>query len=391
MKKGYFYFGYALFLLLIVELVLRICFPLPELSNFNRATYQVRAEETNTDAYLRNIEVIWESSLDTNHAFIHDLNQYGFRDEEWKIKKEKKRFLFIGDSFVEGMMSTQDQTIPTGFRSQALKQGYDFECMNGGMMGIGLNEYSKFIQDVVPLFRPEEVMVVLFANDTPFQSEYVVGESMHPMRHSFWKPRLLTLIEQIQKEDPIPFDFVPEQKRFIRPVPHPANPFTNSSAQIRPHVSADVAQAMAEGKYNYFRTNWILEEEKYLKATNSVKSKLAYLKQFLEGYEARLSIFYIPSRSQMTNYYYQFERKSCMIDCPEFLDLTGSEYLIQRDQLRSDCQDLGLPFLDFSPMVLAEEQQNNHMYWNYDDHMKGTSYLRIGREMFSFWQVNQEK
>ena len=98
MRKSLFYLFYLIGVLLFIEIVLRICFPLPELENFNRINYQILDRQDDKTGYLRNINMIWKSSLDTNYAFKHQLNRYGYRDEkEWKVEKpaNKKRVFMV--------------------------------------------------------------------------------------------------------------------------------------------------------------------------------------------------------------------------------------------------------------------------------------------------------
>lgn len=372
---------------MFTEIILRLCFPLPELSNFNRINYQILRENVDQTGYLRNIKMTWKSSLDTNHEFIHDLNRYGFRDKkDWEQEKTKKRILFLGDSFVEGMMSTDEETIPQGFENEARKNGEDFEVFNAGMMGIGFNEYLKFIKDALPLFQPDELILVLYSNDAPFQRPYQPNPPIKPEYFNSLKPRLLVLIEQIKKNDPIPFVLNREKRPFYKAVPDPGNPWTFKAQELAKDVSVPIAEAMKKGDFNYFRTNWILEEEKFFKVDIQVKDKLQMIKEMANKYACKLSVYFIPSRSQVSNFYYQFERQACLVKCPDHLDLTGSEYLVHRDRIMDNCNDLGIKFQDLTPVVKREENRNNHLYWNYDDHMKGKSYLLMGREIYHSWK-----
>ena len=67
--------------------------------------------------HTRNQNWLWQSAPDTLAEFVHEMNRYGFRDHEWEVEKtpDRPRALFIGDSFVEGMMVTNEQTITESF------------------------------------------------------------------------------------------------------------------------------------------------------------------------------------------------------------------------------------------------------------------------------------
>ncbi|GAB5525354.1 MAG: hypothetical protein Roseis2KO_32260 [Roseivirga sp.] len=374
-----------LIFLVLQEVVLRMAFPLPELSNFNRINYQI-LDPIGADGpgYLRNINMTWSSSLDTSVAFTHSFNTYGYRDKEWKVKKKagETRVFFVGDSFVEGMMAPQTERITESFIRSAEASGQSYDVFNCGMMGIGLNEYIKFLVDAVPIFKPDEVFLVLYANDIPFQRPYEPSEPLVPEFNNRLKPRLLEVIQQMGTKAPIPFVWNKETRPFHEPVPAPGNPWTYNSPQLTKQVSERIARAMRLGKFNFFRTNWILEEEKFLKSTPDISQKLQFIRDFLKQQQSKLTVFYIPSRSQVSDFYYQFERQACLVNCPDFMSLTGERYQLHRRVLEQESQRLGFPFYDLTELVKREEDQSNHLYWDFDDHMRGKGYALLGEAIF---------
>jgi len=391
-NKRLFYFIFLLLCLFIVEGAIRFSFPLPELNNFNRINYQILEREDDRKGYLRNIKMLWKSTLDTNHAFVHQLNTYGFRDEKnWEVNRNrKKRFFFVGDSFVEGMMSPKDQSIPIGFKKALGEEKSNYELFNCGMMGIGLNEYIKFLKDAVPIFRPDAVFLVMYSNDAPFQRAYVPQNRVLPEYYSSFRPRLLTLMEHIKNEDPIPFRYSSEVRPFYKAVPDQGNPWTFNEETLSKEVTPTIAAAMKNGDFNYFRTNWILEEEKFLKSDIDLYNKFGFLKEYLSKYTATLNVIYIPSRNQVSTHYYQFEKQACLLKCPDELDLTGPLYQKHAAKIAEDCKSLDIPFLDLTAFIKSKEAQGQHMYWNYDDHMRGSSYMQLGMEIQQFWTKNSK-
>ncbi|NOG58278.1 MAG: SGNH/GDSL hydrolase family protein [Bacteroidetes bacterium] len=386
-KNLQFYLIYSLFLILFIEVVLRVCYPLPELSNFNRINYQILDVSDNKGEYLRNVKMLWKSFPDTNYAFVHELNTYGFRDKEWKVEKEtgKKRVFILGDSFVEGMMSTTDKTIPKAFENEAAEKLENIEVFNCGMMGIGLNEYIKFITDAVPVFRPDELILVLYSNDMPFQREYQPSTRLSPKYYSFLKPRLLEIIEHINSNDPIPMQFMKEEIPFYKAVPDSRNPWTFQEEEFRPHVKPELAEAMKAGNLNYYRTNWYPNEAKFLASPIDIDSKMKFIRNYLNEYKCKLTVYYVPSRLQVSDFYYQFEKQYCQIACPESFSLMTDEYQIHRTILDQTCKQLNIPFKDLSPIVKAEEERGNHLYWGFDDHMRGKGYMLLGKKIYEDW------
>lgn len=384
-----FYIVYTIAILVFIEIVLRICYPIPELQNFNRINYQILDGEQTSTEYLRNIKMLWKSYPDTTHAFVHELNTYGFRDQEWEVEKSaNKRVFILGDSFVEGMMSTNDKTIPNGFKNMAEEDDKDIEVFNCGMMGIGLNEYMKFITDAVPIFKPDELILVMYSNDMPFQRVYQPATRMNPIKNNFWKPRLVEIIQRINAEDPLPMRFMKEEVPFYKGVPDPSNPWTINEEELKPHVRPDIAEAMKNGDFNYFRTNWYPNEKSFFTSYIDVDAKFQFIKNYLADYNCKLSVFYIPSRLQVSDYYYQFEKAYCQLNCPESSSLKGQEYQKHSQILGNVCKTLGVPYRDLTPFVRAKEDNNQHLYWNYDDHMRGDSYLMLGEEIYKTWKQN---
>ena len=238
-------------------------------------------------------------------------------------------------------MSTSDATITVGFEKASAQQ--DFEWFNCGMMGIGLNEYMKFIVDAVPIFKPDEVFLVLYSNDLPFQREYWPEAPIYPVQNTLdW--RLKTLFNRIKADDPIPFAFSPEKRPFYKAVPDPGNPWTYQEQELKQHVTPRIAAAMKAGTFNFFRSNWILEEEKFLKSPIDLKNKFAFMRDYLERHQCKLNIFYVPSRSQVSAYYFQFERQACLQKCPDFIDLTGDAYQVHAKTINSVLPRIGHSF-----------------------------------------------
>lgn len=377
---------YVIILFLFQETVIRLCFPLPELQNFNRINYQILDRQASGPGFLRNIDMTWRSTMDTTATFVHQFNAYGYRDEDWKMAKPsgKKRIFFVGDSFVEGMMSDQDKTIVEGFKQAAGSEADNWEIFNCGMMGIGLNEYMKFLADAVPIFKPDEVYMVLYSNDIPFQRDYKPQVVLSPVEYGFFTPRLKVVIEHIQANDPIPFRWNRPVQPFYNAVPDPGNPWTSREKEMAQHVTPEMATEMKLGNFNFFRANWILEEKKFLsQKPKNIAAKFKFIKNYLAKHGTALKVFYIPSRSQVTDYYYQYEKQACLVNCPDTLSLTGEEYQIHQKLLTNVLKKLEVEFHDLTDFVKKKEAKGQRLYWNFDDHMRGSSYLMLGNEIYN--------
>lgn len=383
MKKQIFVVIFIGVFILLLELLMRFIFPVPEVENFNRINYQILDETAEEVGYLRNKTMLWKSIPDTNYAFEHQLNLYGYRDRNWSIDKSKEERVFvIGDSFVEGMMSTADQTIPSTIESLANGSGKSWEVFNCGMMGIGLNEYMKFITDALPIFKPDKVILVIFSNDMPFMRPYVPQSMLNPKFHSFWKPRISTVVSAALSGDPLPSRFTSPKESFYNATPSESNPWTYKELEFKDDVTPEIAQHMKNGDFNFFRRNWFLTEAQFLSSSIDVSQKIRFIKNYCDQYGSDLSIFYVPSRLQVSDYYYQFEKQYCLRKCPEFASLMGEPYQIHAKRLAEVCSQEGIAYRDLTPDVLEVESSGRHLYWDYDDHMKGKGYQFLGQLIF---------
>lgn len=383
MKKGLFTAIFIGIFLFLVELLVRFVFPVPEVENFNRIDYQILDQTSEKSQYLRNKTMLWKSYPDTLYDFEHKLNLYGYRDKNWSLQKTKdKRVFVIGDSFVEGMMSTQEESIPSTIEKMADIDGRSWEVFNCGMMGIGLNEYMKFIADALPIFKPDKVVLVLFANDMPFMRQYTPQSKLKPKYHSFWRPRLITLITSAINGDPLPSRFTSIEEPFYKAVPDPSNPWTFKEGEMKQDVKAELVEFMKRGELNFFRTNWFLNEAQFLSANIDVSAKLKFIKEYCDQNQAELNIFYVPSRLQVSDYYYQFEKQYCLQKCPDQASLMGESYQLHAKHLEQVCAQFGISYKDLSPQVLKAENSGSHLYWNYDDHMRGKGYQFLGRLIY---------
>ncbi|MCL5992398.1 MAG: hypothetical protein M1419_09915, partial [Bacteroidetes bacterium] len=127
----------VLILFLFQEILFRVIFPIPEVTNFNRINYSPVFFGTNPSElkYLSNASFIWASDPDGVESLIN-LNLYGFRGNNFCIEPDpdKPRIAFMGDSFVEGYLAKEDETIISNFGKEVKLHGKNYELVN---LGIG--------------------------------------------------------------------------------------------------------------------------------------------------------------------------------------------------------------------------------------------------------------
>lgn len=370
---------YLIFLFLIQETVVRLCFPLPEIANLDRMIYE---DPNNPEApFLRNLTRTWQSNIDTAAVFEHQMNRYGFRGEAWPTlgKSAQQRVLFIGDSFVEGVMANDAETIPQGWLEAAGPDGY--EVLNAGMVGRGMTTYLQATADLLPLYQPDVVYICIYANDLGQKEPSLPQSTLEPEPYSWYVPRFYELIRQRGLHGSVPPTWDNTIRSYFPTVPQPSNPLTKNAEVIRPLVSPQLFKDMEEGRFNPYRTNSYYKEELYLKQVPKLGKAISFLQATCTQNQARPVVVYLPSRHQVTRYYAQYDLALCQQDCSDSWDLTGPAYQLHQRILADQCHQSGVEFLDLTGFVRAKEAAGNHLYWNYDEHMRGRGYLQVGAEI----------
>lgn len=382
-KRGLLYIA---FLLLFVEVGLRVCFPLPELKNFGRVNYMPPALGFTSEdvSQVRNVNLVIESGPD-QARFVHHLNAYGFRDGEWRAAKPKGaiRFFFVGDSFVEGEMAEDDETIPATYRARAEAAGKPYDVMNLGIMAGGIESYLELIQDATPIFKPDYVFLFVFSNDIP-QTDEIPRSEFQPQYFKRYRPRLVELISAISRDEMLTPRWNYVEKTFFKASPDPLNPWSERD-DLSQFASPEMTVHILTGKFNPFAVNELAMEAYFLKRPVSLEEHLSFLRDFLLNHGARLHLVYLPTRHQVTDYYVPFARTYCL-QCPPGISLTGPRYREQASLLARTCEELGVPFMDLTAALEEEEARGNHLYWDYDSHMRGRGYRLVGNLVFDRWQ-----
>ena len=85
---------------------------------------------------------------------------------------------------------------------------------------------------------------------------------------------------------------------------------------------------------------------------------------------------YLPFSTQVSDRYRPFQEE--YVTRPGPASLLGPRYQIHREALAANCAALAIPFLDLTPLFRAAEEKGEHLYWDYDEHLRGPSYLRVG-------------
>lgn len=371
----------VVFWLCTLEVLTRILFPLPEIDSFNRIKYSPLLPQATNAEPLMNAAYTW-ASLPDNAKFVLNLNLNGFRDSDWKVRKDvEKRIAIVGDSFVEGFMAEDHQTIPYMFSKNCTARELDVQVMNLGVGAAGIREYYKLIADFIPIYKPDEVILVLYQNDIlpdlTFESSWLRSEN-NIQFNNIWFPRIVKIGRAFFDGRPIP--------RAWHSKPLPFWP-RDLSRPVPGFVPPRFADAIRQGGFNENQPWMLLTREESLKRPIDIikwRNGLRMLAEFMASHNTRLSLVYLPSNTQVSDYYLPyFLEYSMPISSPS---MTSPEFQFHAAQLSKLSAELGIPWLDLTPSFRAAEAQGQHLYWNYDEHMRATGYEFTAAVIFDWWQ-----
>jgi hypothetical protein len=368
----------------------------PQIANFNRINYSPTFFNSDNKElkYLTNSSFIWASEPD-KALFVNNLNLYGFRDVNWSTdkSKDKVRVMFIGDSFVEGFMAKDDETIPYQFNTLANTKNMNVEAMNFGIGGTDLTHYFKLIRDAVPLFKPDYLVLVLIANDMQ-ETQFNPSLLENPIQaeiNSYFKPRVYKIISDLINGKSIAKVWNGKAFNFFSAVPSKGNPWSDETyeRECSKFVIPVISNAMKKGTFNPFMVNEYDVYAKSLREPIDITKQLNTIKNYSEQFCKSFMLVYIPSRNQVSDYYLQYQKDYCENKQPQ--SLMGDEYQIHAGKLREVTNLLGIKFLDLTESIKAEEINGKHLYWNYDEHFNSRGYSLSAGNIFEWWYNNIER
>ncbi len=387
-RVWFFWLVLAVVLFAFQELLFRFVFPLPEISNLNRINYSMLVRDASEEQTLSlsNASFTWVSAPD-GAEFVHHLNLYGFRDKTWPVKGDN-RVMFVGDSFVEGFMAADDETIPRGFELAARAYGEELETINLGTGASGIADYLEVIRDAVPIFQPQTVVLVIYANDFGGDKTAIeqLGLDTTATRTNPIIPRLYTVISGLARGESVatrwpkkPFLFLPTAESGRSPLYDEA--FVE---RIGGFVSPEILESMKDGLFNPFVVNEYTNFEAFLPRPTELPGIVEATKNYIEAHGSKLIVVHIPYKGQVSDHYAEYTKQYDENKAPA--SLMDDKYQVHASVLAAECERLDVPFLDMTDYLRKREAGGERMYWNYDEHMKAAAYLATGEEIFRFWR-----
>jgi lysophospholipase L1-like esterase len=377
------------------EVLFRAIFPLPEVYGFNRVRYQMLSKDSPT--YQETIRrgfvydrLLFRSEPD-GFSEIHRLNRYGFRGPDFTIDptRGRRRILVIGDSVTEGQGAPESGTITAELDRLLARDGVSAEVINLGVIAATLLHLTDLTRDAIPLLRPTDVVLVLYANDLPappYPTYLRQPPTSFPRRDDpWWTPRVIELIRCALRNEPIYRRWPPHPAvSFFPAVPDPTNPWTGKPGPP-PGLDPAIYRAMVTGTIN----PWLKEQSEGIPGMLSHDFEeggrptvyLEHIQMWCRSIGANLVVAYVPF---------------CGVTHPRYaatlvklgMDRTTAEalasdpvYRRQNAMLAELCPRLGLPLADATEALIRAEASEGPQFWSFDTHPRPAGYATIARRI----------
>ena len=106
--------------------------------------------------------------FDTNNSVVGHINSQGFRGTAVSRNKpkDKKRIIFLGDSFTLGFGVKDEDTLPVNVEKMLNAQlPFDVEVLNFGVTNTATGDQVRLLENYALAFHPDVVIIVIFLND----------------------------------------------------------------------------------------------------------------------------------------------------------------------------------------------------------------------------------
>ncbi|WP_165231682.1 SGNH/GDSL hydrolase family protein [Aquisphaera insulae] len=393
-----------LLLLIGQEVLFRAIFPIPDAPRFNRIHYQQMAQTHPSLGKALDRGLVYDrlriASRPDGFVTIHSLNLRGFRGPDFAIEPApgRRRILVIGDSVIEGEGAGNTETIPAAWSRILAREGTDAEVINLGVIAASLPHLWSILREGVPLLRPTDVVVALYANDMP--STDVRGLESPPRRIGLERPdsrspRLAVLLDRVIHDRPIHRRWFHPPIDFFAPVPDSTNPWSDGRPRP-PGLREDLYDDMRAGRLN----PWLIFQSAEMPGllSHDFAAKGGSPRPFLEAMRAacrssgaRLMVAYTPFLGVVHPRYAPALVALGMDPATAEALPVDPKYRSQPRHLAEVCRALDIPLADATAALEAAEASEGPQYWPYDTHPNPAGYATIARHIHQVWKdsINQ--
>jgi hypothetical protein len=377
--------------LALIELTARMLFIAPPLDGINRVSYSQTFPPGQRQPPLIGGGYVWESRPD-GLEHTHHLNSLGFRDREWRLDASTRhRIAFIGDSFVEGFLASDTETIPAEFRRLAEQRGIRLEVMNLGIGAAQPDAYCRLIRDIVPALHITHVFLVLYAND--FATDHDCGPTLARPAASITpapllRSRLLFAASMLAEHRVLPLRYQFRYPTFVPAVPHPGNPWSANAEGLGRYVRPDIAADMKAAAFNPYAVNTAFHAEAYLRAQRNVGEVLRPIVERIRSANIGITIYYIPYLLQVSRRYEPLAATFSIM--PKGVDWRSEAYRLHERLIAAEAAKLNVLFKSLTDPLRAADGEAARLFGGYDEHLRASGYQLVAKLMLEDWlETNQ--
>ncbi len=370
--------------LALLEVTARILFIAPPIDGFNRISYSHVFSTDKPTVPLVGGGYTWISRPD-GQQHVHHLNSLGFRDIEWDLHdRSRHRVAFVGDSFVEGFLAANDDTIPAIFRSLARDEQLDAYVMNLGVGAAQPDAYCRLIRDAIPALGITQVVLVLYANDfvrdlgcrSIFSERAAKTVPVSPL-HS----RLIYVAQFLESHGLAPWRWRLQYSSFVPAVPDPGNPWTSNERNLRPFVRDAIADDMKAARFNPYVTNAAMNFEATLRQERDVGRVLEPIRAYLARAKVGFSVLYIPYMLQVSPRYEAYV--SAYSQMPAGVDWRNETYRVHERAIAAYAREHNVPFAALTDNLRAADQGPMKLYGGHDEHLRVEGNRIVAKRAFA--------
>ena len=392
MKNKRVYFFVWMILLSIV-----LCFSVAEITiNFYNFHCKRHRPFWLPDKYLgykhasNNWFIYYKNSKGEGIAITHKTNSMGFLGDDIPLEKPRDviRIAILGDSFTEAFQVSERNNFCSLLEKKLNERfpiaGKRYEVINAGVSGYSPISEFQFYRKVVSKFKPDRVIVQLFANDVYEDHKAaamgVLDDQGYPILLSRFFTKKYQKFSALKDKTGINretmsekfLNFLIERSRFIEYMyVKIIGARKNSAYNERMHKKEEFDDA------NIF---FIIDQKKLLfyhqavvdKAWGETQKYLLAIKNAVEKDGASFSMFYIPLQCQLV-------RNTC------FGQRGGPSMGTRFNELLAVfAKEHDIPFVDILPVF--DEFRYDYIYLVPDGHLNEYSHQLVSEELVSLFQ-----
>jgi len=323
-------------------------------------------------------------------SYTAHINSLGLREREiGKERTEAYRIIAIGDSYTYGWGVESEQTWLRLIEESLRGAGLNVETINMGKPGAGPPDYADLAEEVVPLFRPDLVLVgMLQGNDLAAAGPEVIEEAaetfLDKVRGLY--PHSIRLIEDMrlsrdyasrtQEMRPPQKSSAEDNRRWTA---NTAKEFLDGmTPEHRARFDAfddTVKEAFLAGRLNPYMVDLAMQNARFYCGTLNLDDPwtqtclermghhLARIKRVADSYEAEVLVLSIPDGPYVNAAAVRNIRRVGYEVPDNIVDSDAPDTAI-----REACGHAGVPFLTVTP-AFRQRRDNPGLFFELDGHL----------------------